>query len=244
MNKKVVQALLLSLVLMGCSQEKTEELAHNSEVSLSDHSESISKGSAQIDSATHSESESSGTLTTPKIYTESEKEAISKEFLDWASYRAEIGGMVVSDYLLGHGAAGYGDWYANTVNGEIQIQNIGQGVPGYDHFPIHVIGGVVFYTSNQAFYGYDERPNSEGIAAGFHRLADLNMPITRYLLGDDGIVYELGGTSPDLFSFSGGYGLYADDGTKVGGDSHYIFNVSEDNGAQEKFKEILLKFRE
>ena len=31
---------------------------------------------------------------------------------------------------------------------------------------------------------------------------------------------------------------------KVGGDSHYIFTVSEDNDAQEKFKEILLKFRE
>lgn len=244
MNKKVAQVLLLSLVLMGCSQEKTEEPAQTREVALSDHSESIPKGSAQIDSATYSESESSSSFTTPKIYSESEKEAISKDFLDWASYRAEIGGMAVSDYVLGHGAAGYGDWYANTVNGEIQIQNIGQGIPGYDNFPIHLIGGVVFYTSSQTFYGYDERPNSEGIAVGFHRLADLNMPITRYLLGDDGIVYELGGTNPDLFSFSGGYGLYADDGTKVGGDSQYIFTVSEDNDAQKKFKEILLKFHE
>ncbi|PTQ83950.1 hypothetical protein C8U37_11135 [Trichococcus patagoniensis] len=237
MNKKVARVLLLSLGLMGCSQEKNQAPAQTSETISSVLSEEIPKESKQTDSTIYSEAESSQLIMAPKIYTESEKQVISQEFLDWASYRAEIGSMAVSNYLLGHG-----DWYANTVNGEIQIQNIGQGIPGYDHFPIHLIGGVVFYTSKEPFYGYDERPNSEAIAVGFHRLADLNMPITQYLLGDDGIVYELGGMNPDLFSFSGGYGLYADDGTKVGGDSPYVFLVSEDTDAQVKYTEILMKY--
>lgn len=70
-----------------------------------------------------------------------------------------------------------------TENGEMQVQDIGQGIPGYDQFPIHLLGGVVFYTSIEELYGYDSRPGIESIAAGFHRLANLNMPVTAIFIG-------------------------------------------------------------
>ena len=124
----------------------------------------------------------------------------------------------------------------------MQIQDVGNGIPGYNQFPIHLLGGVVFYTSIEELYGYDSRPEMEAIAAGFHRLADPSMPVTRYLLGDDGIIYELQGTLIELGSFHGGYGLYEEDGSKSIDSSSYIFKISEDTDAQERYTEILSKY--
>ena len=251
---------MISLTLAACSnadKHKADALHDSinkgSSAESNDYenfeSQSIEESSniVQEESILKSSDAASGAVVTElsnvtRVYTAEEKRAILQEFLDWASYRAEIGGMVVSDYYLGHGASGFGDWYANTENGEIQIQDIGKGIPGYDNFPIHTVGGVVFYTSIEELYGYDSRPWNESIAVGFFRLADLNMPVTRYLLGDDGIIYELKGTLPEYYSFNGGYGLYEEDGSKAIDSSSYIFEISKDTDAQEKYLEILLKY--
>lgn len=103
----------------------------------------------------------------------------------------KIGGMVVSDYYIGHGAPSFSGLYANT--------------------------------------------RCRG-------LADPDMPVIRYLLGDDGIIYELGGNLNELGSFNGGYGLYDDNGTKAIDSASNIFKVSENKDAQEEYEKILLKF--
>ena len=265
MKKRIIYISMISLTLAACSNTDThradalhDSINKESSAESNDYekleSQSIeilsseeSSGTVQGEIISENSNVASGAVITGKnnvtrVYTAEEKRAILQEFLDWASYRAEIGGMVVSDYYLGHGASGFGDWYANTENGEIQIQDIGKGIPGYDNFPIHTVGGVVFYTSIEELYGYDSRPWNESIAVGFFRLADLNMPVTRYLLGDDGIIYELKGTLPEYYSFNGGYGLYEEDGSKAIDSSSYIFEISKDTDAQEKYLEILLKY--
>ncbi len=229
----------ISSSVQADSEEDQKELENEEIITTFD--------SIQVESISESSTADSGVDITEtnklgRVYTVDEKRAILQEFIDWASYRAEIGGMVVSDYYLGHGASGFGDWYANTENGEMQIQDVGNGIPGYNQFPIHLLGGVVFYTSIEELYGYDSRPEMEAIAAGFHRLADPSMPVTRYLLGDDGIIYELQGTLIELGSFHGGYGLYEEDGSKSIDSSSYIFKISEDTDAQERYTEILSKY--
>lgn len=223
----------------AASDEDQKELENEKIIATFDSAQGESTSES---STATSEVDTTETNKPDRVYTGDDKRAILQEFVDWASYRAEIGGMVVSDYYLGHGASGYGDWYANTENGEMQIQNVGNGIPGYDQFPIHLIGGVVFYTSIEELYGYDSRPEMEAIAAGFHRLADPSMPVTRYLLGDDGIIYELQGTLTELGSFHGGYGQYEEDGSKSIESSSYIFKISEDTDAQERYTEILSKY--
>lgn len=152
--------------------------------------------------------------------------------------------MAVSDFYLGHGASGKGDWYAATEDGEIQIQqqSFEEDLPGYDAYTIHALGGVVFYTSLSSVTGYDETPSSEIIAAGFSKIADPEYPMHKYLLGDNGIVYELIGTVETIGTFSGGYGLYDDDGVTKSldvTDDGFIFERSDDEDAQEEWFRIL-----
>ena len=265
MKKRLISLSMFFLTLAACSNTGKQEVegSHDSiseepsaesneykkietqyidVLSSDESSDTVQEERVSVSSNASSEVDITETNKLTRVYSEEEKRAILQEFIDWASYRAEIGGMVVSDYYLGHGASGFGDWYANTENGEIQIQDIGKGIPGYDNFPIHTVGGVVFYTSIEELYGYDSRPWNESIAVGFFRLADLNMPVTRYLLGDDGIIYELKGTLPEYYSFNGGYGLYEEDGSKAIDSSSYIFEISKDTDAQEKYLGILLKY--
>lgn len=265
MKTRLISISIFFLTLAACSNTGKQELegSHDSiseepsaesneykkietqsiEVLSSDESsDTVQEERVSVSSNASSEVDITETNKLTRVYSEEEKRAILQEFIDWASYRAEIGGMVVSDHYLGHGASGAGDWYANTENGEMQVQDIGQGIPGYDQFSIHLLGGVVFYTSIEELYGYDSRPGIESIAVGFHRLANPNMPVTRYLLGDDGIIYELKGTLTELGSFHGGYGLYEEDGSKAINSSSDIFEVSKDTDAQERYMEILSKY--
>lgn len=259
MKKIILYICIISFTLVACSEDNSGDVNDFDDYTVESNYKEKELNSVEItefeksydsehkqdtlkSSNSEIEADISETVNTPKVYSTEGKRAILEFFLDWASYRAEIGGMVVSDYYLGHGASGFGDWYANTVNGEIQIQDVGMGMPGYDYFDIHAIGGVVFYTSIEKLYGYDSRPINQIIAAGFSGLADPNMPVIRYLLGDDGIIYELSGNLNELGSFNGGYGLYDDNGTKAIDSSSYIFRVSEDKDAQEEYKEILSKF--
>lgn len=265
MKKRIIYFGLISFALTACSnttdtkmdtsiQDSTsieslnkinneESGLYSGEILSSEQSSGLSQEESNpVRDSFISETDSTEIESISRVYTEEEKRAILQEFLDWTSYRAEIGGMVVSDYYLAHGASGPGDWYANTENGEIQIQDIGRGIPGYDNFLIHALGGVVFYTSLEELYGFDSRPYQQAIAMGFSRLADPNMPLTRYLLGDDGIIYELKGSLIELGNFHGGYGLYEEDGSKAIDSSSYIFEVSKDGDAQEKYMEILSKY--
>lgn len=50
--------------------------------------------------------------------------------------------MAVTSGFFDHGSAGRGDWYAVTPDGLAMAQDLDN--PGYDYFPLHVVGGVTF----------------------------------------------------------------------------------------------------
>lgn len=178
-------------------------------------------------------------------YSDEEKEEASQAFLDWAIPRAEEGGMAVTDKYFEHGAAGIGDWFANTEDGEIQLQDPypEEDLPGYDAFDIHSLGGVAFYTSSSGVTGYDETPKESATADGFTKAADSDYPIHKYILGDNGVVYELIGDIDKIGAFSAGYGEYEDDGKSKTIAPEHTFKVSDDKDAQKAWKEILQDYQ-
>src|SRR5690625_1976907 len=199
---------------------------------------------------TNEEQEETTQETVPvREYSEEKQEEASQAFLDWAIPRAEEGGMAVTDNYFGHGASGSGDWYAVTEDGEIQVQEQDPTTesPGYDAFDIHALGGVVFYTSNSGVTGLDEKSYKEQGGAGGGRkytaVAEPDEPLHKYLLGDNGVVYELIGTAEELNSYQTGFGLYDDDGKTKLFEEEYTFKVSEDQDAQKEWVKILRNFK-
>lgn len=248
-------ALGLNLSLFGCSVENTkpqestssylsEEPAVSSE-KIEDKESDNSSDEEIKESETEDEiAENDQPVVEVKKYSSEEASAKTAAFLEWAAPRAETGNMAVSDFFFNHGAAGKGDWYAVTENGEIQVQETipEEKLPGYDAFDIHALGGVVFYTSLSGITGYDETPATQATAVGFHKIADPDFSMHKYLLADNGVVYELIGTVEEIGSFSAGYDEYADDGvSKPGAEAveSFVFKVSEDAAAQEEWARIL-----
>lgn len=247
----------LSISLFGCSGENTKPEESSSESINSYDSEKQLTSSEKIeveesDSSFDEEikegeneiSEDDQPIVAVKKYSSEEASAKTSAFLEWAASRAEKGNMAVTDLFFNHGAAGKGDWYAVTEDGEIQVQQPfpDETLPGYDAFDIHALGGVVFYTSLSGVTRYDETPNTQATAAGFHEIADPDYFMHKYLLGDNGVIYELIGTVEEIGSFSAGYDEYADDGlTKPGAEAveNFVFKVSEDTDAQEEWVRIL-----
>ncbi|MEK4946485.1 hypothetical protein [Carnobacterium sp. FSL W8-0810] len=249
----------LSISLFGCSGENAkqeesssksinsydseEQLASSEKIEVEESESSFDK---EIKESGNEEETSEGNqpIVEVKKYSFEEASAKTSAFLEWAASRAEKGNMAVTDLFFNHGAAGKGDWYAVTEDGEIQVQQpfLDETLPGYDAFDIHALGGVVFYTSLSGITGYDGTPETQATAVGFHEIADLNYSMHKYLLGDNGVVYELIGTVEEIGSFSAGYDEYSDDGlTKPGAEAveKFVFEVSEDKDAQKEWVRIL-----
>jgi len=256
---------IFGLGLFGCSQEN-EEAASNTSVStenslvqtnesteITDSSESTANETtttSQTETSHSTESSSEERETVPlRKYSEEEKDELQQEFLDWAIPRAEEGGMAVTDDYFDHGASGSGDWFAETEDGEIQVQqqSTQEELPGYDAYDIHALKGVVFYVSSSGVTGYDKKPGETHGGAGGGRdyggLADADYPIHKYLLGDNGVVYELIGSVDELRAYQAGFGLYNDDGKTKDIEAEYTFKVSDDTDAQEAWKDILQNYQ-
>lgn len=161
---------------------------------------------------------------------------INQAFLDWAIQRAELGGMAISSRFFTHGAAGRGDWYALTPDGEVQMQDNGN--PGAGAFKIHMIGGCVFYTSLDGTIGLDQKAEGSSTSENYYINLDQSKPVHVYLLGDNGKVYEYTHT-PIEEKAIGLFGELEDDGTKGQYGPTKTFAVSEDADAQAKLKELL-----
>lgn len=157
--------------------------------------------------------------------------------------------MAVTDDYFDHGASGSGDWFAETEDGEIQVQQQlpQEDLPGYNAYDIHAIRGVVFYISQSETVGYDEEPKEEHGGAGgerdYGRVADLDYPIHKYLLGDNGVVYELIGSVDEIRAYQDGFGLYGDDGQEKEIEPEFTFKVSDDADAQEAWRQILENYQ-
>lgn len=169
--------------------------------------------------------------------TESQKEEVNTNFLKWAIDRANIGNMAVTDLYFNHGSGGQGDYFASTPDGDIQVQDMNN--PGASGFNIHAIGGVTFYKTLSGSTGYQDL-SSNSIADGYGNDYDTNEPAVKYLLADNGVVYEsihhTGVNGP-------GAGYYEmDDTGKLDGTKEYTFYESKDSAAQSELKSILQKY--
>lgn len=202
------------------------------------------KEEAEEDSAekepTDSENASSVVEDTAEIalqeFTMEEQQEMTQLFYDWAVERAKIGNMAVTEMYFSHGAAGRGDWYAMTPDGEVQTQN--QDNPGFDYFDIHAIGGVAFYQPASGDYGEDANAPFPGTAEGYSRLALPDTNIHKYMLADNGVVYELIGKKENM-SFSSGFGEYNDEGTYGEYPPGREFEISGDQDAQQEWQRVL-----
>ena len=175
-----------------------------------------------------------------KEFTMEEQQEMTQHFYDWAIERAEIGNMAVTNMYFSHGAAGRGDWYAMTPDGEVQTQN--QDNPGFDHFDIHAVGGVAFYQPASGDFGEDADAPFPGTAEGYSRLALPDTNIHKYMLADNGVVYELIGKKENM-SFSSGFGEYDDEGTYGEYPPGREFEISGDQDAQQEWKRILRMYQ-
>lgn len=260
-------AVIFGLVLFGCSQNNEETVSNTSistetstsgEINQSTESQSLAETSESVTTETttsrSTESSSDGKQeeqeTIPvRKYSEEEKDELQQAFLDWAIPRAEEGGMAVTDTYFDHGASGSGDWFAETEDGEIQVQqqSTQEELPGYDAYDIHALKGVVFYVSTSGVTGYDKEPGEThgGVGDGrdYGGQADDDYPIHKYLLGDNGVVYELIGSVEELRAYQAGFGLYNDDGRTKDIEAEYTFKVSDDTDAQEAWQEILQDYQ-
>lgn len=147
--------------------------------------------------------------------------------------------MAVSGWYFDHGAAGRGDWYANTPDGQVQVQNNGQ--PGKNAFPIRAIGGCVFYTSKDGGIGKQELA-AGSFAENYSVKMDFTKPVSKYLLGDNGVVYELKSGNGEMLSTNTGFGEYDDDGSIGEYTPGVSFQRSEDQAAQEKLQELIQRY--
>ncbi|WP_265455161.1 hypothetical protein [Enterococcus sp. HY326] len=253
MKKQMIFLGLSFLLLSGCQKNEpttsSSSTSTTDTISQSEASSSSTKISSTTTSTTVSSEASTNSSTAPtavRVYSEAEKQAITETFLTWADSRAKTAGMAVNSNYFDHGASGIGDWYAVTSDGLIQVQQQSENeLPGYNAFPLHSLGGIVWYYSVNGVTGItdevDDPQNSPSTAVGFSNVADSQQPFTKYILADNGVVYEAQTSS----AFSDGFYVAGDDGnlyTYYSPESQLVFQKSQDTAAQTELQSILSQY--
>lgn len=244
-NSFLAFGLCSVFLLSGCSStaDKDKSASESSvEIKVTATSDSTSSTSKTRVARSSDTEEAQSTEQTNPVnnrrvqLSDAQKDQINQAFLEWAGQRAAIGNMAVSDWFFDHGAAGHGDWYANTPDGQVQVQN--NNMPGQSAFPIHAIGGCIFYTAKDGGVGKQEL-FADSFAANYSVKMDFTRPVSKYLLGDNGVVYELKTGNGTPVSTNTGFGEYDDDGRQGTYTQDVDFQISEDHAAQEKLQELL-----
>lgn len=187
---------------LNTSKQSSEYKSESSVIKSSETTDSTTKSTSTTSKEGVDETGSTDTVNgsngfVVKPYTFEEKSRMTEEFLTWSSERAIIGGMAVHSAYFTHGASGMGDWYTETPDGLVLVQQQHpEGRPGYDYYSIHAVGGVIFYYSVFGTVGRTDEVNQHDgtIAAGYSLVADRNKPIVKYMLCDNGVVYEMKST--------------------------------------------------
>lgn len=167
------------------------------------------------------------------------KSKINREFYNWAAQRAEVGNMAVSRYYFDHGADENGKlWYAPTPDGDVLIRNASNKYTSKD-YNLKKLGGVVFYTPESGATGKcnDIAHDTDDGALYSSSEIDESKPVDKYILANNGIVYEckLDGNSanPDSEFYIKG------DDNNSKSDSWII---SKDQNAQNEYRQLIEKY--
>lgn len=239
MFKHQTLTLLLgtSLLLLTACQAKQASTNSASSSSQQPASQSETASSKIISKTTTSSSTTSQAVQeTTHSYTDSQKAAITHDFLNWAGQRAEVGNMAVSDWYFDHGADDPGDWYAETPDGRILVQH-GEG--DGRHYPIQAVGGCIFYTALDGTTGIDSQLY-DSYARNYASNMDMSRPISKYLLGDNGVVYELKTGNGQTTNTEDGFALAPFSGSRNTTPTPFI--ISQDTAAQQELKSLLAAY--
>lgn len=239
MFKHQTLTLLLgtSLLLLTACQAKQASTNSASSSSQQPASQSETASSKIVSKTTTSSSTTSQAVQeTTHSYTDSQKAAISHDFLNWAGQRAEVGNMAVSDWYFDHGADDPGDWYAETPDGRILVQH-GEG--DGRHYPIQAVGGCIFYTALDGTTGIDSQLY-DSYARNYASNMDMSRPISKYLLGDNGVVYELKTGNGQTTNTEDGFALAPFSGSRNTTPTPFI--ISQDTAAQQELKSLLAAY--
>ncbi len=170
--------------------------------------------------------------------TKKQKDAINKDFLQWAAQRATLGKLAVSNYYFDHGPGTDGClWYAKTPNGDILVRNASDEYSS-KNYRIKAIGGVVFYTDANGNIGQCDdiaEETDDGLNYSDDEI-DIDKPVDKYLLADNGIVYEckLDGATASPDSGFAIKGMNSDDAER--------WIISNDQNAQTEYRSLLNKY--
>lgn len=239
MFKHQTLTLLLgtSLLLLTACQAKQASTNSASSSSQQPASQSETASSKIVSKTTTSSSTTSQAVQeTTHSYTDSQKAAITHNFLNWAGQRAEVGNMAVSDWYFDHGADDPGDWYAETPDGRILVQH-GEG--DGRHYPIQAVGGCIFYTALDGTTGIDSQLY-DSYARNYASNMDMSRPISKYLLGDNGVVYELKTGNGQTTNTEDGFALAPFSGSRNTTPTPFI--ISQDTAAQQELKSLLAAY--
>lgn len=239
MFKHQTLTLLLgtSLLLLTACQAKQASTNSASSSSQQPASQSETASSKIVSKTTTSSSTTSQAVQeTTHSYTDSQKAAITHNFLNWAGQRAEVGNMAVSDWYFDHGADDPGDWYAETPDGRILVQH-GEG--DGRHYPIQAVGGCIFYTALDGTTGIDSQLY-DSYARNYASNMDMSHPISKYLLGDNGVVYELKTGNGQTTNTEDGFALAPFSGSRNTTPTPFI--ISQGTAAQQELKSLLAAY--
>ena len=167
------------------------------------------------------------------------KHDINKDFYNWAAQRAKIGNMAVSHYYFDHGPDEDGKlWYAPTPDGDVLIRNASDEYNSKD-YTLKKLGGVVFYTSENGTTGKcnDIAHDTDNGAIYSSDEVDASKPIDKYILANNGIIYECK---------LDGYSAEPDSGFYIKGDDNDSKSdswiISKDKDAQNEYRQLIEKY--
>lgn len=177
-----------------------------------------------------------------KKYSLIEKNEINQKFTQWAALKAKNTKKAYNSIYTDYVKNSAGDWFGVTPHGYIQSQDMN--TPGYYGYGIHAIGGGVFYTPKDNQFGYSNDLHDETTTNGYVSVAKPKTTVTKYILGDNGVVYELK-KKTEAMNYMTGFAGRSKTGdsivSKLGKGNQLV--VSQDKAAQAKFKAILKQYQ-
>ena len=214
----------LSLLLTGCSDQQEKK---------------TSDAKAQTQQNQPASSSKDIKINKEKLSSQDQAK-LKEEVMKWADKRAKQQGLAASNRYFGAGEISTGDWYAMTPKGELQVSN--QNEPGPKAFERHNLVGVVLYHSNQGVTGFDEKAKDLSNIEGYHNVADLNQPVTKYLFADDGKVYECQFKPSQQITLSSGFAPKDHNDKDPNLRPDELFKPTEDQTATELMNQLIKQY--